>query len=127
VQFLELVLVDGTRRAQHQVLVALRLWKRDDVTDVLGAREHHHDAIDSRRNASMRRNAVFERIQQVTKPLPDCFRLMTKDFEHLFLQAALVNPDASPAQLIAVADDVVGMGANVIRPLVKERQVFFHR
>jgi len=69
VQLFELFLADWAGRTQHQILVALGLGKCDDVADVLGAGEHHHDAIDAWSDAAMGRHAVLERIQQVTEPL----------------------------------------------------------
>ena len=69
VELVELRLVDGAGCAEHQVLMALGLGESDDVADVLGAGEHHHDAIDSRRDPSVRRNTVLECIKQVTKAL----------------------------------------------------------
>ena len=127
VELVKLRRIDGTWRAQHQVLMALRLGESDDVADVLGAGKHHHDAIDSRSDAAMRRHAVLECIQQVAEPLANRIARVAEDLEHLFLQGAVVNPDASPTQLVAVAHDVVCVGPNVVRPLVDKSQVLLHR
>src|SRR5258708_39951500 len=105
-ELLELGVIDRARSPQHQVLVALGLRKRNDITDVFRAGEHHHDAVDSGCDASVRRDAVLERIEQVTKPLADRLARMAQDLEDPFLQRAVVNADASTAKLIAVAHDV---------------------
>ncbi len=73
-KFFELRLVDGAGSAQHQVLVALSFRKRDDVADVLSAREHHHDAVDPRSNTAVRWNPILEGIEKMTEALADRFR-----------------------------------------------------
>src|SRR5260370_11397912 len=85
VQLVELRLVDRARRAQHQVLVALGLGKSDHVPDVFGACKHHHDAIDSRRDASVWRDAELARIQDVAEPLADRCLRMAEDLEDSLL------------------------------------------
>ncbi len=71
VQLIQLRLVHGTWSPKHQVLVTLGLRKCNHVADVFGAREHHHNPINTRCDASVRWNTVLECIQKVTKSLAD--------------------------------------------------------
>src|SRR5260370_38315852 len=75
----------------------------------------------------MGRHAVLERIQQVAEPLANRIARVAEDLEYLFLQPAIVNADASPTQLVAVAQDVVCGAPAVVWPLLYEREVVLHR
>src|SRR5437879_6382014 len=103
VQFLELCRLDRARRIEHQVLHALRLRKRDDVADVVRAREQHDDPVDARRNASVRRNAILERFQQKTETLLDGLVVKAQELKDAPLQVGLVDPQAAARELISVA------------------------
>src|SRR6266446_7550905 len=47
VALLELLGIDRARRAEHQVLMALSLGECDDITDVFGVFDRHHQAVDA--------------------------------------------------------------------------------
>src|SRR5258708_29748996 len=107
----QLLRVDRAGGSEHQVLMALRLGKRDDVADVLRAREHHHDPVDARRDPSMWRHAVLEGVEQVTEAFADRLARVAEYLEHALLQGAVVDPDTATTKLVSVAHDVVGIPA----------------
>src|SRR5216683_1228348 len=64
VQLAQLLLVHRRRSMREQVLRALRLGEGDHLADGFGARHHGDDAIEAEGDASVRRRAVLERLQQ---------------------------------------------------------------
>src|SRR5205814_2651167 len=104
-QLVELGLVDFRGRAQHEVGHRLRLRKRDHITDVVRAAEHHHYAVDAWRDAPMWRHAVGEGAEQRAEALTDHVERHTKQLEYSLLHPGVVDPQASAAQLVAIAHD----------------------
>src|SRR5207244_12713749 len=90
---------------------------------VVGATEHHHDAVDAGRDASMRRHAVGEGLEQGPEARPDHVERHAEQLEDALLHPGVVDPQASSAELVAVAHDVVRVPAYVVRPLFDERHV----
>src|ERR1700730_4414556 len=85
VQLLQQLWVDRARRAEHEVLVALRLRKRDHVADVVGPAHRHHQPVDARCDAPMRRDSVLECIEQVPELRIDLFAAHTENLEDSLL------------------------------------------
>src|SRR6266567_132554 len=123
VQLLELPLFDRTRRAEHEVLVALRLRERDDVAHVLGADDRHHQPVDARGDATVRRHAVLECVEQMPELGPDPLPVHAQDLEDAFLQLAVMDTHAAAGDLDAVEDAVVRARPDVVRPLVEKAHV----
>src|SRR5690348_16782859 len=115
-QLLQLRRIDGARRAQHQVLVALRLRKRDHVTDVVGAEDGHHQAIDAGRDAAMWRHSILERVEQMAELRVDLFTAHAQDLEDALLELALMDADAAAGNLNAVQHAVVRARTHVVGP-----------
>src|SRR4029077_3833305 len=123
VQLFELPLVDRARRAEHEVLVALRLWKSDHIADVVGIGDRNHQPVDSCGDASMRWHAVLERVEQMTELGEDPLAIHAEDLEDTLLQMALVDADAAAGDFKSIEHAVVGARPNIVRTLSKQRQV----
>src|SRR5258706_11183386 len=82
-QLAQLLLVDRRRSMGEQVLRALRLGKGDHVADRLGAGHHGDDAIETEGDASVRRRAVLQRLEQESELLLGFLRPDGKSPEHL--------------------------------------------
>src|SRR5260370_23695504 len=123
VELFELRGIDRARRAEHKVLVALGLWKCDDVADVLRARDSHHQAVDARGDATMRWHAVLEGVEQVPELREDPFAAHSKNLEDALLQSTLVDTDAAACDLQTVDDAVVSASAHRIRLRVDQVHV----
>src|SRR6266545_5211088 len=91
----ELGLVHLAGGVHQQVHHRLRLRERDDVPDVVGAGQEHHDPVQPGRDAAVRRDAVLERLQQVAEALPDGLLAQAQDLEDPLLQRAVVDPEAA--------------------------------
>src|SRR3982074_27320 len=113
VDLIQLRLVDRARRAEHQILMALRLGKRNDVANVLGARHSHHQPVDPRRDSAMRWNAVLEGVEQMAELRLDPFAAHAENPEDAFLQCALVDADAPARDLDTVEHAVIRARAHV--------------
>ena len=74
--FLELLGRHFARRIGQGTACGLRFRKRDHVTNTFGARHQHDDAIETERDATVRRAAVLQRPQQEAELL---FRLFFAD------------------------------------------------
>src|SRR5688572_2026058 len=99
-QVRELLLPHRRGRAFEERARAGRLRERDDLAEAMGAREQHGDAVQSDRDAPMRRSAVLQGLEQEPELR---LRLFAADAEHLedtLLHCALVNADRSAAQLV---------------------------
>ena len=62
-QLAQLLRVDGAGRPGHQVAGLLRLRKRDDVANAVDAAEEHDQAIDTQRDAAMRRRRELQCVE----------------------------------------------------------------
>src|SRR5262245_61311260 len=107
-QFLHLLLSRMARSIDHQINGLRRLRERDHLAQALCSSENHHDAIESQRNAAVRRRPVLQRIEEESKPLLRFGVAHTQRAEDLCLYILLVNTNRSRSQLCTVQDDVVG-------------------
>src|ERR1700694_1694464 len=89
VKLIQLRLLDRARSAQHQVLMTLRLRKRDNVSNVFCARHRHHQPVDPGGDAAMRRNAVLESVEQMSELCVDPFATHPEDLEDVVPQGAV--------------------------------------
>src|ERR1700676_2608374 len=64
VKVARLSFADVLRRARHEVIARLGLRERDDLADVLFAREDGDQAVDAESEAGVRRGAVLEGAEQ---------------------------------------------------------------
>ncbi|KFI94898.1 aspartyl-tRNA synthase [Bifidobacterium stellenboschense] len=67
----------------------------------------------------MRRGAVLERLEQEAELLGRLLGADAEDVEHAVLDVVAVDTHRAAAHLLAVADDVVGVGHGVLRILVE--------
>src|SRR5262245_16132696 len=81
VQLAELLGRNLRRRAHHQVFRALIHREQHDLAQVLLAAKQHHDAIDTRRDAAVRRRAERERAQHAAELLLQHFFAVPGDGE----------------------------------------------
>ncbi len=84
--------------------------KRDDLADVRLAGEQHHDPVDPRRRAAVRRRAVLERVQHAAEPGLHLLAPVSGERERLVHDIRAVVADRAARELDAVADDVVLIG-----------------
>src|SRR5467141_3069700 len=68
-QLSQLLLVDRRRSVREQILRALRLGKGDHVADGFRAGHHGDDAVQAEGDASVRRRAVLQRVEQKSELL----------------------------------------------------------
>ena len=120
-QLAQLLLGDRRRRSHQQVFRVLRHRERDDFANVRLFRQQHHDTVDSRRQAAVRRRAISKCIQHAAEPLLDFLRPVAGDFEGAQHDVGPMVPDRAARQLDAVADDVVLERFNRQRILCVER------
>src|SRR5690349_5825170 len=85
VQLAQLLLGHGRRRIDQQVLPALRLGERDHVADLLDAGHQRHHPIEPESDASVRRGAVGERIEEEAELLALVLGRDLQRAEHLLL------------------------------------------
>src|SRR6476659_7738696 len=102
-EFAQLQLVDRGRGAGQQVEARGGLREGDHVADRLGAGEALDDAVDAVGDAAVRRRPVLQRLEQ--------------EAEDRLLRLRVVDTNRAAAQLLAVPDDVVGLGAGGARVL----------
>src|SRR5712675_2259657 len=93
----QLLLVDRRRSVREQVLRALGLGKGDHVADGFRAGHHRDDAIEAEGDASVRRRAVLQRLEQESELLLRFPRPDGKSPEHLRLHFLAVDPHRAPA------------------------------
>ena len=72
--------------------------------------EQRADAVPAERDAAVRRRAVAERVEQEAELLLRLVLGQAHHREHPLLHVAAVDTDRPAADLVAVADDVVGVG-----------------
>src|SRR5699024_5421206 len=100
---------DRRRGVRERVDAATGLGEGDDVADRLRPGQQRTDAIPAEGDAAVWRGAVGERLEEEAELL---LRLLLRDPHHAedpFLDVLAVDTDRSPADLVAVADDVVGV------------------
>ena len=72
--------------------------------------EQRDDAVPAERDAAVRRCAELEGVEQEAELLLRLVLADAHDLEHALLHVAAVDTDRPAADLVAVADDVVGVG-----------------
>lgn len=94
----------------ERVEAAARLREGDDVADGLGAREQRADPVSAERDAAVRRGAVVECVEEEAELASRLCLFQAHHCEHPLLDVAAVDTDGLAVDLIAVVDDVVGVG-----------------
>src|SRR6059036_1319909 len=108
VQLIKLFGINFTRIINHQVRGQCCFWKCNHISHVIGAGEHHHQAIDARRNHSMGWRAILERIKEETKSLTRLFSRHAEGFEDKSLNVTTVNANRTTSHLNSIDDRVIG-------------------
>ncbi len=75
----------------------------------------------------MRRNTVFESIQQEAELLMRSLLCKAEHFEHLLLDIILMDTHAAAADLSAVQHDIIGLCTYAARIRIDILQILFHR
>src|SRR6476620_1109125 len=107
-----LALLRGDRRGRvgQRVDTAAGLRERDDLADGVLTGQQRSDAIPAERDTAVRRRAKGEGVQQESELVLGFVVIDAHHREHPFLDLATVDTDRAAADLVAVADDVVGVG-----------------
>ena len=114
-QLPQLPLLHGVRRMREQTLCTLRLRERDHVADRIGAGHQSHDTIEAKGNATMRRCAILQRLQQKPEFRFGFLFADVERAEHFRLHVLPVDPDRASSNLPAVEDDIVRFRARSAR------------
>src|SRR5436305_2927769 len=117
--FLALLRRDRRGCRRQRVVAAAGLRERDDVAQRVRLREQHDDAVPAERDAAVRRRAELERVEQEAELLLRFLFAEAHQAEDALLDVAAVDTDRAAADLVAVADDVVGVGQRVARVLLE--------
>ena len=124
IKLFKLFRVNFARRVGKQALASLRLRKCDDVPDIVRAREHHNEPVNAQRDSTVRRRAVFQRLQEKAElPLRLLFRDIQKP-EDLFLYRHIMDTNASAADFRTVDDYIVRLRADVARVGIELSHIF---
>src|SRR5437868_15100977 len=107
------MLVDVARRLRHEIEHAIGFWEGDHFANAFFAGDHHHDPIQTERNATVRRRAETKSAENVAEEFFLIFCADAERGENFRLQVSLVNPDAAAAELNAVENNVVGFGSDL--------------
>ena len=75
-QFFQLRIVNIARRIHHQILRRSGFREGDDIADVVGFLQEHHDAFDAGGETSVRRRAVFQRVEEKSETFLGLFRAL---------------------------------------------------
>ena len=76
--------------------------KSDDIPNGVSAGHEHDQTIETRCNPSVRRDPIFEGLQEKPKTTLNHLIGQPEDVEHLSQDLRTMNPDASAAQLNSV-------------------------
>src|SRR5205085_12059268 len=106
---------DGRGRACQRVVAGAGLGEGDDVADRVGAAEECADPVPSEGDPAVRRRAVLEGPQQEAELLLRLLLGEPHDAEDALLDVLAVDTDRAATDLVAVADDVVGVGQRAAR------------
>ena len=106
-QFLQLRQIDRARRLDHEVSARLRLGERNHVADVVGAHDVHHQAVESERDAAVRRRAVAKGTEQEPELRVRILGCQADELEDALLHIHAVDADRSAGDLAAVENQVV--------------------
>src|SRR5947209_6926963 len=135
VQLVELVRINRAGRVNHQVCRRGGLGEGHQVAYVLDAGERHQHALYSSGNASVRRRAVLQRVEEETEALARLLFRQSQGFEDEPLHVAPVDADRAARDLDAVDHSVVSLrakpaeqpGLSALDRALKQRQVFVER
>ena len=72
----------------------------------------------------MRRCPHFQGLQKKPEFFFGFFRRNVQDLEDLLLQTPLVDTNTAPADLVAIKDQVIGPGPDLLRLRFQERDIF---
>ena len=108
---------DRSRGLGQRVETATGLREGDDVADRVGLRQQGDDTVPAEGHAAVRRGAELEGVQQEAELRLSFLLSDTHHVEHTVLDVAAVDTDGAAANLVAVADNVVGVGQRVARVL----------
>src|SRR5688572_3176918 len=97
---LALVRRDRSGSGGERVEAATGLGEGDHVADRLGARQQGHDAVPAERQATVRRGAVLEGVQQEAELLLGLDLVEAHDREHPLLHVLAVDTDRAAADLV---------------------------
>lgn len=101
---------DRGRGAGQRVTAGGRLREGDDVADGVVPAEQRDDPVEAEGDATVRRRAVVEGVQQEAELRGRLLLGEADRVERPLLHLALVDTDRTAAQLRAVEDQVVGVG-----------------
>src|SRR5579864_7875742 len=107
-QLPQLALAHRRWRIAHKIDRAGRLGERNYFAQALCSGENHDNAIQSQRDASMRRRAVLQCFQEKTEAGLGFFIAHAERLENFSLNVLTVNTNRSRAQLGTIEHDVVG-------------------
>src|SRR5665647_1783830 len=106
---------DRRRRTGQRVVAPAGLRERDDVADRVGADQQGRDPVPAERDPTVRRGPEGEGVEEPAEPLLDLLGTQSHHVEHALLDVLAVDTDRAAADLVPVADDVVGIGQGVAR------------
>src|SRR5580700_5160671 len=101
---------DRGRGTGQRVGARGRLGEGDDLADRFRAGQEHDHAVPAEGDAAVRWRAVLERVEQEAELGAGLFLAQPDYVEDLLLHGLLVYTDRAAADLVAVADHVVGVG-----------------
>src|SRR5438132_13762349 len=95
------------RRSRHVVVADLVLREGLCVANPFLGKQGHEQAVYPRSDASVRRRAHRQRVEQESELLPLLLGADAEIGEHLLLQLRLVDTEGASCELDAVADELV--------------------
>jgi len=98
----QLFLVDRVRRAGHQAVGTLGLGEGDDVADRLGTAHQGDETVETEGEATVRRRAIFQRIEQEAELVLTLCLADVERGEHLLLNLLTVDPNGAATDFPAV-------------------------
>ncbi len=101
-QFPKLFLGNVAWRFHHQILAPAVLGKCDNVANVGGPGDQHHQAVDAQCDPPMWGCPESKGAQQMPEEFLLLVRSNSQHIEHLCLKILLVNSDAATSNLNAV-------------------------
>ena len=114
VHLAQLLLADLGGRVGQRIRRRLRLRERDDVADAVRAGHVHDQAIETERDATMRRRAELQRVEQEAELELRFFGADAQQFEHRRLHVLAVDTHRTTGDLAAVEHEVVGLRKRAI-------------
>jgi hypothetical protein len=109
-KFLQLLGTHAGRRFGQRALRALRLGKRDDIANRIGATQQHDQPVEAERNAAVRRRAILQRFQQEAELRLSLFLADPQQIQNPQLDVATMIANATTADFAPVEHHIVGLG-----------------